>query len=148
VGLDTSQPFVLSPIQESNTYASRQALLVRLFYQEVAKKSGMPGRCSPCDGRWQEPSRFGMPVVSYQASRPVPQRLQVQLTSHPACQRWWGLACWERLPSELWRRWTRSWWKSPRVIQPLSSPPLPAEAQPFPCAHQVTPHLLFHLSRT
>jgi hypothetical protein len=60
-------------------------------------------------------------------------------TSH---QGLWGLSCWECF---------RPWPLDPILIkqaqlgiQPLPTPPLPAEAPEFPGTHQVPPHLLFH----
>src|SRR6266699_2420835 len=61
-----------------------------------------------------------------------------------SCQGLWGLSCWERFRHPSWALDPVVFEQAQVRVQPLPTPPLPAEAPSFPCTHQMSPDLLFH----
>src|SRR5262249_32492285 len=59
-----------------------------------------------------------------------------------SCQGLWDLSGWERF--QPWPLYPVVLEQAQVRVQPLPTPPLPAEAPPLPCTHQMPSHLLFH----
>src|SRR5262245_62875038 len=91
-------------------------------------------------------SRNGFTFPPWPRFQPPPR--QTQRADFPHCafllashQGLWGLSGWECFP--LWSLHPVVVEQAQVVIQPLPTPPLPAEALAIPCTHQVTSDLLF-----
>src|SRR5215813_1809942 len=91
--------------------------------------------------------RNGFTIPPWPRFQPPPRQTQRADFPHCAfllasCQELWDLSCWERF--QPWSVHPVVVAQAQALIQPLPTPPLPTEAPPLPCTHQMPSDLLFH----
>jgi hypothetical protein len=91
--------------------------------------------------------RNGFTIPPWPRFQPPPR--QTQRADFPHCafllashQGLWDLSGWERF--QPWALHPVVFEQAQMLVEPLPTPPLPAEAPPFPYTHQMTPDFLFH----
>src|SRR5262245_15707729 len=91
--------------------------------------------------------RNGFTIPPWPRFQPPPR--QTQRADFPHCafllashQGLGDLSGWERC--QAWALHPVFFEQAHMLVEPLPTPPLPAEAPPFPCTHQMTPDFLFH----
>ena len=92
-------------------------------------------------------SRNGFTFPPWPRFQPPPRQTQRADFPHCAflcasCQGLWDLSCWERF--QPWSVHPVVVEQAQALIQPRPTPPLPTEAPPLPCTHQMPSDLLFH----
>ena len=93
--------------------------------------------------------RHGFTIPPWPRFQPPPR--QTQRADFPHCafllashQGLWDLSGWERFRHLSWALHPVVLEQTQVLVKPLPTPPLPAEAPPLPCTHQMTPDFLFH----